>query len=1034
MRNRLSALTAAATLLALIVAPNPVSASSPELPDTTARNTPGITLITGDTVHVLPGGGIAVRRGPGRDRVHYRHYTRDGDTYVIPGDAERPLARGLLDERLFDVTDLTRQGFGGEPALPLIIESGTATGRHLTSIDAVAVTPGDPGRFWTGLTGDHKIWLDARYTPALAESVPQVRAPEAWAAGYDGTGVTVAVLDTGYDAAHPDLAGRVIEARDFTGSPEGTGDAGGHGTHVASTIAGTGAASNGKYRGVAPGTGLLIGKVCGAEYCRESDIIAGMEWAAPRAPVINISLGGGRPSDGTDSLSTAVNALSKSTGTLFVVAAGNEGPNSEVSAPAAADLALAVGSVDKRDRLSVFSNRDRITDHAVKPEITAPGEDITAARAGGAGGPYIARSGTSMAAPHVAGAAALVHQAHPDWDGQLIKAALVGSAQPLPYPVNTVGAGRLDAARAALQDVQATVATIGFGVPGPGDGPLTRRVGYANGTDAPVTLSLSLTATAADGTPAPAGLFTLDQETATVPAGETVPASLTLHPRTGLPPGVYSGVVTATSGDTVLRTPFSTYVEQMTHQVTLRYEGGELDGFGAWLVGDDGTRTEVEADGESTVTALVPEGHQVVIAMGYRLSEDGFEHLTFMSADLSVTADTSYTWDAARAVVQSVAVDRPGGTILEAHGLMTVTPPGGHTDGFGMFTTGDEEMRVIPSAPIPGLTFGYSPTVTGPGYAYHLMFETTGRMPDTGAHRVRDRDLAIEESTYHRVGEPETALNLTAAATPTGGNFGVYTEHPLPMRRTELFTADPAVTWLASDDVFYGDDVFETREGHRERGRTTVNWHAAPLAPMVPTGGGLVRGPDGVTVSVPLLAGPDPRIRTGHSGQLGTTTLSWPGGSASSEAPCVLDAQVPPGVREFTLSCSATRDLAGLPIGTAASATWTVQAPEAGPAPLMSVGLTSPQVVDGTAPANRPQLLVLKASRQSSAVTTALTLETSYDGGATWRPVPVARLGDTGLAVLFHPGGEHLVSVRVTAADSGGGTYTGTVIGSFAVR
>ncbi len=138
-----------------------------------------------------------------------------------------------------------------------------------------------------------------------------------WKSGHRGEDVKVAVLDTGVDATHPDLTGRVSEAQDFSGS-SGTGDAFGHGTHVASIVGGSGAASGGSRKGVAPGADLLIGKVLGDDgFGTESQVIDGMEWAVARgADVVNMSLGSDAPSDGTDPMSQTLNELSAASGVV----------------------------------------------------------------------------------------------------------------------------------------------------------------------------------------------------------------------------------------------------------------------------------------------------------------------------------------------------------------------------------------------------------------------------------------------------------------------------------------------------------------------------------------------------------------------------------------------------------------------------------------------------------------------------------------------------------------------------------------------
>ncbi|MFI6817678.1 S8 family peptidase [Nonomuraea sp. NPDC050328] len=136
--------------------------------------------------------------------------------------------------------------------------------------------------------GRAKLWLDGRKEFTLEESVEQIGAPHAWQQGWAGKGVTVAVLDSGYDAAHPDLKGAVVQERNFSGDPD-ISDPFGHGTHVASIVASRGE----KYRGVAPGASPAIGKVGGRSGMTDSTVLAGMEWAAleVKAKVVNLSLG-----------------------------------------------------------------------------------------------------------------------------------------------------------------------------------------------------------------------------------------------------------------------------------------------------------------------------------------------------------------------------------------------------------------------------------------------------------------------------------------------------------------------------------------------------------------------------------------------------------------------------------------------------------------------------------------------------------------------------------------------------------------------
>ncbi|WP_343238302.1 S8 family serine peptidase [Streptomyces sp. SID13031] len=519
-----------------------------------------VTLVTGDLVKVTTGAdgkkNYLVTAPDGR-LVDHDVRVNGKDTYVYPRSAARFLAAKLLDEDLFNVTRLLADGYD-DGGLPLIVTytdaaakartqavpAGARKQSTLSSIQGAALTADRPADFWRSLTagstarskaafaaGIKKVWLDGKFKADLADSTAQIGAPEVWRGGNTGEGVDVAVLDTGIDLEHPDLDDRVAASTSFVPGLDVT-DRQGHGTHVASTIAGTGDASDGKERGVAPGARLHVGKVLDNEGSgQESWIIAGMEWAArdQHAKVVSMSLGGG-PTDGTDPISQSLNELSAETGALFTVAAGNYGPGYyTATAPGIAEAALTVGAVDGADKLADFSSwGPRVADGGLKPDITAPGVDILAARsqyAAGGSGSYQLMSGTSMATPHVAGAVALLAAQHPDWTGQQLKSAIVSTAKPTPaYNPYQGGNGRLDIAATS----KATVFATSSAYSGHYDWPVApgkvvdHDVTYTNTGDAPVVLNL--TTQVAD---APAGLFTLSTPTVTVPAHGTATVTLT---------------------------------------------------------------------------------------------------------------------------------------------------------------------------------------------------------------------------------------------------------------------------------------------------------------------------------------------------------------------------------------------------------------------------------------------------------------------------------------------------------------------------
>ncbi|GAB3421277.1 S8 family peptidase [Flindersiella endophytica] len=565
-------------------------ARSPSQAGRTGTHT--VTLITGDKVIIGAGraGRERVTFVPGRTNPSdaIQIVRQNGKTYVIPS-AARPQLR-KLDPTLFDVTTLVAQKYDDQhlKTLPLIVRyagrppttslKGAKRDASLESIEATALRADKrtTATFWRELQGSkgvERVWLDRKVKASLDRSVPQIGAPQAWAKGFDGEGVTIGVVDTGVDPTHPDLAGKIVASANFSGAADAV-DHFGHGTHVASIAAGTGAAVNGKYKGVAPQAKLVSAKVLDDDgYGYESDVIEGMEWAVGQgAKVVNLSLGTG-PTDGTSPADVAVNELTEQSGALFVIAAGNDGPKT-VSSPSTADAALSVGAVDRDESLALFSGTGpRKTDGAIKPEITAPGVGIVAAKAAGTelgepvGDNYVTLSGTSMATPHVAGAAAILAQQHPDWKAAELKAGLMSTAKP--NDANTVyeqGAGRVDVAHAVDTAVHASSGKLEFGYvrwPHENPAPATRELAYSNDSDTAVTLDLSVAAT-----DVPATAWTLSAQTLTVPAHGKASVGVTLN-LDGLAPAHYGGVLTAKAVGETLRTPVGWYLEPELYEVTV---------------------------------------------------------------------------------------------------------------------------------------------------------------------------------------------------------------------------------------------------------------------------------------------------------------------------------------------------------------------------------------------------------------------------------------------------------------------------------
>lgn len=301
---------------------------------------------------------------------------------------------------------------------------------------------------------------------ALATLYPLLDgAHRAWQRGLTGAGIGIAVIDSGAAPA-PDFGRRLVRVKLPGGRASALGDSYGHGTLVAGVAAGR--SSDGRHVGIAPGARVVAVNIARPDGVHTSDVIAGLAWVAEHQRqynirVVGLSLSETAPSSyQTSALDAVVEALWRR-GIVVVASAGNLGPGSTRFAPGNDPFVITVGALDPKDTLSTdddtvasFSSSGRTLDGFAKPDLLAPGRHIVsllpAATTLGRQAPaanrvapgYAMISGTSLSAPQVAGAAAILLQKHPRWTPDQVKWVLTHRAR----TVGGASAGALDLAAA----------------------------------------------------------------------------------------------------------------------------------------------------------------------------------------------------------------------------------------------------------------------------------------------------------------------------------------------------------------------------------------------------------------------------------------------------------------------------------------------------------------------------------------------------------------------------------------------------------
>ncbi|MEU9861378.1 S8 family serine peptidase [Streptomyces sp. NPDC047971] len=1102
-------------------APAPPDAASGKRPivgsaaDTAGGRQTSVTLVTGDKVLVTTdtsgrsSAAVLPRADGSRPTVQTRQ--TGTDLYVYPEGATRAIAEDRVDEQLFNVTGLIRQGYDDDhtDSLPLIATyrptvnvadsapaapRGARRGPVLPAVDGVALTTGkdSAATFWQDVTDPRsrsastlkKLWLDGKVEATLDRSTAQVHAPEAWAAGYDGKGTKVAVLDTGVDAGHPDLADRVTASENFTGSTT-TDDRVGHGTHTASTVGGSGAASGGRMKGVAPAASLLIGKVLD-DYGSGQDswVIAGMQWAVDqRADVVSMSLGSSGIRDCTDPVAQATKQLSQDSHTLFVVAAGNSGPGTEtVSSPGCVPGVLTVGAVDRDDTTAPFSSRGPVAvTHTLKPELAAPGVAVSAASAGGRGVyAYRAMSGTSMATPHVAGAAAVVRQAHPDWTAQQIKAALVSSARTggTVAGADQTGAGVLDVFGAVNQKVLSAPAVQAGSYHWPQDASdrTTVPVPFTNTGRSDLTLSLKVAGVHGnDGSEVRSGIAEPGQSKVRIPAGATVQVPLRIDPTARLKDSQYgaiTGRILAEGGGVHVSVPFTLHVQPET--VTLRVKLVDRDGRPATGSSSlDLVKLDIDK-GERRINSGATDQTFSVRPGDYALSsfvtsydaDDAPTSISYLARpQFRITRDTTVVLDAREAHRLSLRTGRPASlddatlsytrtwddTWLAAGSVVTAdTVPDLYANIDGRAGSGTFEFRS---------TWRATGSEGGSPYVYNLSYPVRGPLRSEQLYRPKDSSLAHITETWRAMGREGDYLDALFVR-PSGGDHGLVPVSPfgaihVPVTRTAYYsTGDDAWYHGAMTSFPFAAFMGDQDRTYRAGQRGAEEWYGGALRPAAPrdADGELMLSAErqgdliGFQNALWLDGSGDHWSYGGSFGDLGRLVLKRDGKQIGTRIDPYGVFQVPDEDSAYEL----TQVLEKIPSAdrnwlrsTAVTTSWSFRSHREPDVPSRGLPILAPAYdlpVDGlnTLPARGGITVGLSVEGHAGYTPGAITsasLSYSYDGGATWTQAPTRRQGGAWTAVLDHTGAAgKQVMTKAAFTDANGNGVTQTITRAYDVR
>ncbi|MBT2227978.1 hypothetical protein [Nonomuraea sp. NEAU-A123] len=643
----------------------------------------------------------------------------------------------------------------------------------------------------------------------------------------------------------------------------------------------------------------------------------------------------------------------------------------------------------------------------------------------------------------------------------------MASARPNPAAgVFAQGAGRVDVARAVSQSVTAEPGGLSFGRqawPHTDDQPITRKMTYRNTGSAPVTLRLTAQAIDAGGKALPASMFSVTPDTVTVPAGSEVEASVTADTRGNIPDGVIGGYLQATvDGAVAVSTPLGVEKEVESYDLTLEH----LDRSGKPSPGDltSVLRTDVNfkdaypldiESGDSTITLRLPKGKYVIDSR--TVDDQG----TIMLVHPGLELNSSQTMVLDTRLGRPVSVGVPDASAISM--LSEVTYGGRFLDGmkfFNGFSAASFDRQLVAQlgparkydlttkvggqwlTPAPGGDLDGSPS------AYRLAWFFPGGLPAGFTRTVERKDLATIRRDYavHQVGAfDEAGSGAWLADDWFYINMFLTDFHP-PFTHTEYVNTDGGIRWK-SVLMESGSDsgaVLDSSATRYEAGRTyDEKWNRGVFGPSLVTGKDepvFTRTGNVINVWQPSFHG-DGAGHGGYSSVTKSHVALYRDGRLLTDLPALFGhIEVPPADAAYRLVAETERGNA-FPLSTRTSVAWTFRsaAGEDGRTtalPLSVVRFAPDLDQNNTAPAGRLFTVPLTVQAQpgsSAGSVRKLSVEVSYDDGATWQAANLVGSGGNSTLFLRHPSSDGFVSLRARSTDTSGNTVEQTVIRAYRI-